>query len=116
MEERKINLSLLQQSIFAAFIHVLKEKEIPYEYVQEDDGTYSTFTGFLTPMHGGGDTLFEAEADLIASLRVVSESYCDEIFDLKNFPREKIFDILKIIFSSDEELRSCLRGKILDDI
>lgn len=113
MDERKINFSPI---FFSAFIQALKEIEIPYEYYYGDDKKHYAFTEFLTPMHGDGITREKSEADLIETLRIVAESYCEDIADWKNYEPGKIISILKIIFSSDEELRQCLRGRPLEDI
>lgn len=115
MDERKILFPYSTQLFFTALIQALKEIKIPYEYFQEDDGEYWAFTEFFTT-HANGATLAECERELIKDFRVWAQIYMK---DFEKNIKEDAFSlpyVFKVLSSTDEELQSCLTGKICEDI
>ena len=88
----------------------LKNLDIQYSYAGEDDGS---ITCWIEEPHliDNAPTLNEALEKLVTALRERAYDYMRE-FDLwvKGCPAELPY-ILKILFSTDEELRQCLHGK-----
>lgn len=111
MEERKIDFS---QVFFSAFIRALKELKIDFEqdYNPIDGQIYSWPTA-SPGMWGAGATKESSVADMLEVMRESAQILLED-FSKINLPRLPY--ILKILISTPEELKSCLRGPICTDI
>lgn len=112
MEQRTVDYSMP----LLAFVAMLKNLEIPVEYVKEDNGSWSCWTKpghpGLMHTHGTGTTLDEAFDDYIDALKEIAECIYEDNVPDKNTSAEYLS---KILMSSKEELKKCLNGRISED-
>ncbi|MBR1486127.1 MAG: hypothetical protein IJ597_02595 [Synergistaceae bacterium] len=97
-------------NIFLEFVSWVKKINLTVEYVKEDDGSISgRIVEFCTLSNA--PTLEECEAKLIADMRESAELFADNFEQFSAGRPNEVLYVLKILYSTDEELRKCLRGK-----
>ena len=97
-------------NIFLEYISWLKNLKIHVEYTHEDDGSISGHVEELCTIDNAS-TFEECEAKLISGMRETSENFVKDFeFWASGRPYEVPY-ILKILYSTDEEIKSCLLGK-----
>lgn len=105
MEERRVPFELL------AFVRGLKRWRLEYTYdisVGKSDCWLSENPGIW----GEGATLDEALRDMISIMRECAEICLSKPAE---YDRDFLLLMLKVIFSSDEEILTCLDGKTCGD-
>ena len=97
-------------SFLPELINRLKELPFTVEYDRESDGSV---TGEVVEFHAleNAPTLKECEAKLISSMREWAEIHAENFSDWAVGRLNEVPYLLKILFSSDEEIKSCLHGK-----
>ena len=103
---------ILQQKFSAILeaISLLKALPLTYEYAQEKDGSFSGHVFELNVIENAQslDALISA---LIAGMREWAEIYSEKLdFWIPGRPQEFPY-VLKVLCSTDGELKTCLHGK-----
>ena len=100
----------LRKNIFLEYISWLKNLELNVEYAKENDGTVSGYVSELCTMDNA-PTREECEKKLIAGLRETAETFLEDFYFWATGRPYEVPYVLKILYSTDEEIKSCLRGK-----
>ncbi|MBQ9419738.1 MAG: hypothetical protein IJU31_05100 [Synergistaceae bacterium] len=106
-------MALAIKSDFSFLLEVVNWlKRLPFtvEYDREADGS---ITGEVVEFHAleNAPTLEECEAKLISSMREWAEIHAENFSEWAVGRLNEVPYLLKILFSSDEEVKSCLHGK-----
>ena len=97
-------------NVFLEYISWLKSLKLHVEYVRENDGTISGHVDELCTIENA-PTIEECETKLITGMREISENFVEDFdFWASGRPHEVPY-ILKVLYSTDEEIKSCLHGK-----
>ena len=97
-------------SFLSELVSWLKGLPFTVEYDREADGS---ITGEVIEFHAleNAPTLKECEAKLISSMREWAEIHAENFSEWAVGRLNEVPYLLKILFSSDEEIKSCLHGK-----
>ena len=104
----------LKLNNFLEYIARVKSLDMTVEYAQENDGSITGHVFEFCTLDKA-PTVEECEAKLIKGMRERAQFFAE---DFQIFGPGRPYEIpyvFKILFSSDEELKSCLHGKICDD-
>ena len=97
-------------NLFLEYISWLKNLNFHVEYVNENDGTISGHVEELCTIENAL-TLEECEEKLISGMRETAETFAENFeFWASGRPHEVPY-VLKVLYSSDEEIKKCLLGK-----
>lgn len=89
---------------------------IQVDYYQDSNNEYSCFTRTGIKTWGHGADYNEACRDLIHALKDYADMYIKDFSDWVSHNPEELPYILRVIMSSDEELREWLNGQKCEDI
>lgn len=106
-----------KQDLFTvSFYALLKAIPIGTEYFTCEDGHVAAVTtsGIIT--HAEGKDYEGCREDLMKDLREFSQFYIEDFADWYSHNPDLLLYVIKILSSTDEELRECLTGELLKDI
>ncbi|MBR2208913.1 MAG: hypothetical protein IJ859_08935 [Synergistaceae bacterium] len=97
-------------NIFLEFISWVKKINLTVEYIKEDDGSISGHIEEFCTL-SNAPTIEECETRLIADMRETAELFADNFEQFSAGRPYEVLYALKILYSTDEELKKCLHGK-----
>lgn len=110
MPQAKYDLSVLN------FILALKNLDFAPKYERNPDGVITSSTNNGIIMWGEGRTIEESRADLMSALRDTAKFYFEDFSEWYAGNPEQYPYALKVMLSSDEELKRCLSCETCEDI
>lgn len=102
--------AILGINIFLEYLSWLKGLELNVEYIREDDGSVSGHVTELCTIDNA-PTREECEAKLISGMRETAELFASDFSYWASGRQHEVPYALKVLYSTDDEIKSCLRGK-----
>ena len=97
-------------NLFLEYISWLKNLNFHVEYVQEEDGSISGHVEELCTIDNA-PTFEECKSKLIAGMRETAEIFADDFEAWASGRPYEVPYVLKVLYSTDEEIEKCLLGK-----